>query len=198
MSISNTEPTIVKQSYQGAREVRVAAELLSKRNIMINDEINTESANTFMTQLMYLTSENNDEINVYINSGGGQINAGLMIYDLIQSSSAPINIYCAGMAASMAAILLAGGEKGRRFILPHSKVMIHEPLIADGVGGSATSIKNISDSIMETKRMVNEILAKHTGKTEKEIEEATAYDHYMSAEEAVEFGICDEIRSKIF
>lgn len=193
-----TQAAIVKQSYNGVQEIRIESELLTKRNIMLTDEIDRESANRFMTELMYLISEGNEEINLYINSGGGEINAGLLIYDLIQSSTAPINIYCTGMAASMAAILLASGQKGRRFILPHSKVMIHEPLISGGVGGSATSIKNISDSIMETRKLVNEILAKHTGKTRKEIEKATAYDHYMSAEEAVEFGICDEIKKSPF
>ena len=193
-----TQAAIVKQSYNGVQEIRIESELLTKRNIMLTDEIDRESANRFMTELMYLLSEGNEEINLYINSGGGEINAGLLIYDLIQSSTAPINIYCIGMAASMAAILLASGQKGRRFILPHSKVMIHEPLISGGVGGSATSIKNISDSIMETRKLVNEILAKHTGKTRKEIEKATAYDHYMSAEEAVEFGICDEIKKSPF
>lgn len=189
-----TQAAIVKQSYNGVQEIRIESELLTRRNIMLTDEINRESANRFMTELMYLLGEGDEEINLYINSGGGEINAGLLIYDLIQSSTAPINIYCTGMAASMAAILLASGQKGRRFILPHSKVMIHEPLISGGVGGSATSIKNIADSIMETRKLVNEILAKHTGKTVKEIEKATAFDHYMSAAEAVEFGICDEIK----
>ena len=101
------------------------------------------------------------------------------------------------MAASMAAIILAGGQKGHRFILPHSKVMIHEPLISNGVGGSATSIKNISDSIIETRALVNNILVKHTGKDLEEINKATSFDNYMNAEEAIKFGICDEIAEKV-
>ena len=104
-------------------------------------------------------------------------------------------MYCTGMASSMGAVILAGGQKGRRFILPHSKVMIHEPLISGGMGGSATSIKRTADSILETKAITNGILAKHTGKTVKEIDKATAFDNFMNAKEAVEFGICDEIRN---
>ena len=104
---------------------------------------------------------------------------------------------CTGMAASMAAILLAGGQKGNRYILEHSKVMIHEPLLANGVGGSATSIKNISESILETRKIVNGILAEHTGKSIEEINEATSFDNYMNAKEAIEFGICDAITKQI-
>ena len=104
---------------------------------------------------------------------------------------------CTGMAASMAAVILAGGQSGRRFILPHSKVMIHEPLISNGVGGSATSIKNISDSILKTREIINGILAKHTGKSVEDINKATDHDNYMNSNEAIEFGICDKITSKL-
>ena len=120
-----------------------------------------------------------------------------MIYDAIQGSQLDINMIATGLAASMAAIILAGGQKGRRMILPHSKVMIHEPLIAQGVGGSATSIQNISDSILKTRETVNGILAKHCEKSIEEINDATSFDHYMNAEEAIEFGICDKITYKI-
>ena len=109
-----------------------------------------------------------------------------------------INIICAGMAASMAAIILAGGQKGYRYILPHSKVMIHEPLLSSGLGGSATSIKNISDSILETREIVNSILAKHTGKSLSEVNKATSFDNYMNAEEAIAFGLCDAITMHIY
>ena len=118
-----------------------------------------------------------------------------MIYDIIQSYPYELRIVCIGLAASMGAILLAGGRKGKRFILPHSKVMIHEPLITKGFGGSATSIEQKAKTILEVKRELNEILAKHTGKTLEEINKATAFDNFMSAEEAVEFGICDAIGS---
>jgi ATP-dependent Clp protease protease subunit len=104
-------------------------------------------------------------------------------------------MYCIGMAASMGAVILAGGQKGRRFILPHSQCMIHEPLISGGVGGAATSIKKTAESILEIKSIINGILAKHTGKTVEEIDEATSFDNYLNAEESVAFGLCDEIRN---
>ena len=116
-----------------------------------------------------------------------------MLYDVITSLKTEINMYCTGMAASMAALLFASGKKGHRFILPHSKTMIHEPLIAGGVGGSASSIHDISESILETKKICNEILAKHTGKSLEEINKVTMHDHYMNAEESVKFGMCDGI-----
>ena len=142
-------------------------------------------------------AESSEPIDIYLNSPGGSVNAGMVIYDVIQAleGKVPINIYCIGMAASMGAIILAGGHKGHRYILPHSKCMIHEPLISGGLGGSATSIKKTADSILETKAITNGVLAKHTGKTLEEIDKATAFDNYMNAEESVEFGLCDEIRN---
>ncbi|MCF0128158.1 MAG: ATP-dependent Clp protease proteolytic subunit, partial [Pseudobutyrivibrio sp.] len=140
-----------------------------------------------------LQQEADEPITIYINSPGGEINAGLMIYDAINACSVPVNVVCTGLCASMAAILLTGGNEGRRYILPHSNVMIHEPLIAGGLGGSATSIKNISESIQNTKEIINDILQKHTGRTKEEIEEATSFDNYMNAEEAIKFGLCDAI-----
>ena len=138
-----------------------------------------------------------EPVNIYINSPGGEVNAGLMIYDAIQGSKLEINMICTGLAASMAAVLLAGGQRGSRYILRHSKVMIHEPLLANGVGGSATSIRKISESIIETREMINEILAKHTGKTVEEINDATSFDNYMRAEEAIAFGLCDRITDSV-
>lgn len=196
--MNNWTPSITQESYNGTNEVRLYSKLLANRNIFLMGEITSETANEFLSQLMYLTNESLDDINLYINSPGGEITAGLVIYDLIRASKAHINMYCTGIAASMAAIIFAGGEHGRRYILPHSKVMIHEPLLRDGVGGSATSIKNISESILQTKSMVDEILAKHTGRSIEEVEEATSYDHYMNAEEAIDFGICDKIKDSIF
>jgi len=190
-------PSIEVESAQGIREVSLDTRHLMNRRIFINGEISEESANDFLSQMLYLEQESNDPITIYINSPGGSVNAGLVIYDCIQSSALEINIICAGMAASMAAIILAGGQQGKRYILPHSKVMIHEPLLAGGVGGSATSIKNISDSILETREIVNKILAKHTGKSLKAVNKATSFDNYMNAEEAIEFGICDEIATKV-
>ena len=143
---------------------------------------------------MSVLSEDKKKVKIIVNSPGGEVNAGLMIYDIIQSYPGEIDMYCAGIAASMGAVILAGGRKGRRFILPHSKVMIHEPLIAGGMGGSATTIEKTAQSILSTKAMLSEILAKHTGKIVDEINEATLFDNYMNADEAVAFGICDSIR----
>ena len=157
-----------------------------------------ESAMSILSQLKFLAEESDDEINLYINSGGGEVTAGLLIYDVIQQLKVPVNMYCTGIAASMAAVIFAGGQPGRRFILPHSKTMIHEPLISGGVGGSASSIKNISDSVLETRKLLNGILTKHTGKSLKEVNKATSFDNYMNAEESVAFGLCDKVVSEIF
>ena len=185
-------PYIEVESAQGIREINLSTRHLMKRRIFLNGEIDAELANSFLSQLMFLEEEGEEPVDIFI-SQGGEGNAGLLIYDAVQVSKLPINLICTGEAASMAAIILAGGQKGRRYILKHSKVMIHEPLLANGVGGSASSIKNISDSILETRDIVNSILAKHTGKTLKQINEATRYDNFMNAEEAISFGICDQI-----
>ena len=191
-------PTIEVESHAGVREVSLLTRHLMNRNVFLTGEICMESAMSILSQLKYLANESDEEINMYINSGGGEVTAGLLIYDVLQQMKVPVNMYCTGIAASMAAVILAGGQKGRRYILPHSKTMIHEPLLAGGVGGSASSIKNISDSILETRKILNGILAKHTGKSLKEINKATAFDNYMNAEESVAFGLCDAVADEVF
>lgn len=186
-------PSVEVESHNGIRELSIYTKHLTNRRIFLNGTIDRDLANDIVAQLLYLQEESKEPIYIYINSFGGEINAGLYIYDVLQSITVPVYMYCTGMAASMAAVLLAGGQKGRRFILPHSKIMIHEPLLAEGVGGSATSIRNISESILETKKIVNGILSKHTGKTLKEVDKATSFDNYMNAEKSVEFGICDKV-----
>ena len=193
----NWIPSVEVESAYGTREVSLTTRHLMNRIIFLTGGIDREMADSFLSQFLYLEQESDEPITIYINSPGGEVNAGLMIYDTIRGSRLPINMVCTGMAASMAAILLAGGQKGRRYILKHSKVMIHEPLISNGVGGSASSIKNISDSILETREVVNGILAEHTGKSIEEINDATHFDNYMNAEEAIEFGICDEITTNV-
>ena len=190
-------PSIEVESVNGTREVSLTTRHLMNRNVFLQGTIDSDMANQFLSQLLYLEQESEEPVTIYINSLGGEVNAGLVIYDAIQGSNLEINMICTGMAASMAAILLAGGQKGNRYILEHSKVMIHEPLLANGVGGSATSIKNISESILETRKIVNGILAEHTGKSIEEINEATSFDNYMNAKEAIEFGICDAITKQI-
>lgn len=194
--MSNWNPCIEIESARGTREVSLMTRSFMDRRIFILGSIDFETASKFMLQMLYL-QKTDEPIEIIINSPGGEVDAGLLIYDLIQSCDNEVNIYCTGMAASMAAIILAGGTKGRRYILPHSKTMIHEPLIAGGVGGSATSIRNISDRILEIRKITNQILAKHTGKTIEEIDNATAYDNIMNAEEAVEFGLCDKVVNRI-
>lgn len=193
MSRISWTPSVEVQSHAGIREVNIYTKHLMNRRVFLTGTIEREMANDIVAQLMYLQDISDEPIHIYINSGGGEVNAGLFIYDVLQTMKVPVNIYCTGIAASMAAILLAGGQPGRRFILPHSQVMIHEPLISNGVGGSATSIRNISDSILETRAITNGILAKHTGKSLEEIDKSTAFDNYMNAQKAVEFGICDKI-----
>lgn len=193
----NWIPSVEVESARGTREVSLTTRHLMNRIIFLTGSIDSEMADNFLSQFIYLEEESDEPVTIYINSPGGEVNAGLMIYDTIQGSRLPINMVCTGMAASMAAILLAGGQKERRYILKHSKVMIHEPLLSSGVGGSATSIKNISDSILETREIVNGILAEHTGKSMEEINEATHFDNYMNAKEAIEFGICDKITTNV-
>lgn len=189
-------PSIEVESAHGTREVSLATRHLMNRTIFLNGSIDSDMANDFLSELLYL-EESDEPVTLYIDSPGGEVNAGLMIYDAIQGSGLTINMVCTGLAASMAAIIFAGGQKGRRYILPHSKVMIHEPLISNGVGGSATSIKNISDSILETRSILNGILSKHTGKSTKEINKATSFDNTMNAEDAIKFGLCDQITESI-
>ena len=190
-------PSIEEESVHGIREVSLNTWHLMNRNIFLTGDINAEMANAFLSQFLFLEKSPEKPVTILINSHGGEVNAGLMIYDVINKSNLEINMVCTGIAASMAAIILAGGKKGHRYILKHSKIMIHEPLIANGVGGSATSIKNISESILETRKILNGILAEHTGKTIEEVNAATSYDNFMNADEAIEFGICDSVIERI-
>jgi len=181
------------KSSNGITLVPLESRLMSERKIFIEGEIDSESACTFIKQVMLLNSEDKTRpIDVLINSPGGEINAGMLMYDVIQASHAPIRMFCVGKAYSMGAVLFACGNHGR-YMLPHGELMLHEPLLGNRVGGNSSSIKSISDSLLDTKKKMNRILAKHTGKTEKEVEKATGYDHYFSPEESVSFGLCDAI-----
>ena len=189
--------TIIKSS-NGISLAPIESRLLSDRKLFIEGEITAASACEFVRAIMLLVKEDADKpIDIYINSPGGEVNAGLLIYDTLKGVKTEINLHCIGMAASMAAIILTGGKKGHRFILRHSRTMIHEPLISGGVGGSATSIKRTAESIMETKRISVELLALDTGKTRKEVEAAISFDNYMNAEESIAFGLCDTIGTSI-
>lgn len=183
------------KSSNGITLMSMETKLFAARKVFIEGEINQESACEFVKKIMLLNRENASKpIDVMINSPGGEINSGLLMYDVIQSSKAPIRMFCIGTAYSMGALLFTCGNHGR-YMLPHSELMLHEPLLGNRVEGNASSIRSISDSLMETRKKINQILAKHTGKTEKEIEETTSYDHYFSAEESVAFCLADDVVS---
>ena len=181
------------KSSNGITIVPIETRLMANRKLFIEGEITPESAVEFAKEIMLLNSEDaKAPIDVFVNSEGGEINSGLLMYDVIQNSEAPIRMYCIGKTYSMAAILVASGSHGR-YILPHGEMMIHEPRLSSGVSGSSSSIMSISETLLATKEKLNRILAKHTGRTEEEIAAATQFDNFMSPEESVEFGLCDKI-----
>ena len=182
--------TLIKNN-NGVTQVPLQAKFLGKRCVSISGEINEESAVDFTDKILDLNLESNEPITVLINSNGGEINSGLLMYDAIVGSKAPIRMICRGKAYSMGAVLFACAKE--RYMLPNSELMLHQPMLGLRVSGNASSIKSISDSMLETKKKINSLLAKHTGKTEEEIDKATDFDHYFSPDEAIAFNLCDEI-----
>ena len=182
--------TLIKNN-NGVTQVPLQAKFLGKRCVSISGEINEESAVDFTDKILDLNLESNEPITVLINSNGGEINSGLLMYDAIVGSKAPIRMVCRGKAYSMGAVLFACAKE--RYMLPNSELMLHQPMLGGRVSGNASSIKSISDSMLETKKKINSLLAKHTEKSEEEIDEATGFDHYFSPEESIEFNLCDEI-----
>lgn len=183
--------SLIKSS-NGITSVSLDARLLSNRVIYIDDqEITGELIANIVKKIMVLASEDSEKtITIMIDSPGGSVKAGMVLYDLLQTCKTPIRMVAAGRAYSMAAVLLVAGRHGR-YMLPNSEVMIHQPLLESPVTGNCTSIKSVSDKLNKEKKKMNRLLAKHTGKTEKQIEKATGYDHFFDAEEAVAFGLCD-------
>jgi ATP-dependent Clp protease protease subunit len=186
--------SVVVEECRGSRDTDIITQQFKNGRLFLVGPIDHRMAVDFISAMLVLAEEKKDA-EIIIDSPGGEISAGLMIYDVLRSYKYKITMYCTGLAASMAAFILAAGQKGRRFILSHSQVMIHEPLISSGFGGSATSIEKTAQGILETKAVLNKILAEHTGRSVNEINKATQDDNFMTSEEAVEFGICDEIRS---
>jgi ATP-dependent Clp protease protease subunit len=185
-------PMVVEKSPQGERAYDIYSRLLKDRIIFIGSEINDDVANAVIAQLLFLESENQKEdIKMYINSPGGKVTSALAIYDTMQYVKAPVQTICLGMAASAASLLLAAGEKGKRMILPNAEVMIHQVL--GGVSGQATDIDIHAKHILKTRDRLNKILVKHTGQKITKIEQDTERDYYMSAEEAVKYGIVDKV-----
>ncbi|MGN1222523.1 MAG: ATP-dependent Clp endopeptidase proteolytic subunit ClpP [Christensenellales bacterium] len=185
-------PMVVDQTSSGERSYDIYSRLLEDRIIFLSGEINTDTANLIIAQLLFLEAKNNSkDISLYINSPGGEVDAGLAIYDTMNFIKSKVNVICVGMAASMAAVLLSSGEKGKRYALPHSRIMIHQPL--GGAQGQASDIKIQAEQILKIKDVINEILSKNTGKSLEEIERDTNRDYYLTAEEALKYGLIDEI-----
>jgi len=185
-------PIVVERTGRGERAYDIYSRLLKDRIIFIGDEINDLTASLVIAQMLFLQLENKDQdISVYVNSPGGSITAGLAIYDTMQFVSNDVATYCLGQAASMGAVLLSAGTKGKRFILPNSRVLIHQPW--GGFQGTATDISIHAEEILKLKKKLNEILAHHTGQAVERIEKDTDRDRYMSAEEAKAYGIVDEV-----
>jgi ATP-dependent Clp protease protease subunit len=186
---------VVEQTGRGERSYDIYSRLLKERIIFLGTEINDDVSNLIIAQLLFLQSEDAEkDISMYINSPGGVVTAGMAIYDTMQFVKCPITTYCMGQAASMGAVLLAAGAKGKRFALPNSRIMIHQPL--GGAQGQATDIEIQTKEILRMKKRLNEILADHTGKPIKTIEKDTDRDFFMSAAEAVAYGLVDEVVTK--
>ena len=185
----------LSRDYQRQRQMTLGDLLLENRIIFLQGEIHDGNANELVMKMLYLQSENRRKgINFYINSPGGSVSATLAIYDTMQILSCPINTYCVGLAASGGAVLLAGGAGGKRYILPHAKVMIHQPY--GQVGGQVSDIEIQADEILKTREVLNKVLSEHTGQSLEKIAVDTNRDYYMSAEDAKQYGIVDEIITK--
>lgn len=190
----NLVPTVIEQSSQGERAYDIYSRLLKDRIIMLSGEINDDMANAIIAQLLFLDAQDSTkDIYLYINSPGGVVTSGMAIYDTMNFIKADVQTIVIGMAASMASVLVSSGTKGKRFGLPHSQVMIHQPL--GGAQGQQTEIQIAAEQILKTRKMINEILAANSGQTFEKLEQDTDRDHYLTAQEAVEYGLLDGILS---
>ena len=185
-------PTVVEQTGRGERAYDIYSRLLNDRIIFLSDEVNDATASLVVAQLLFLEAQDPDkDISFYINSPGGSVTAGMAIYDTMNFIKCDVSTICIGMAASMGAFLLSAGAKGKRIALPHSEIMIHQPL--GGAQGQASDIKIRADLILRTRDMLNKILAENTGKSIEQIERDTDRDYFMTAEQALEYGLIDKI-----
>ena len=186
-------PTVIEQTGRGERAYDIFSRLLNDRIIFLSDEVNDATASLVVAQMLFLESQDPDkDIYVYINSPGGSVTAGMAIYDTMKFIRCDVSTICIGLAASMGAFLLSAGTKGKRIALPHSEIMIHQP--SGGARGQASDIKIQADLILRTRRTLNELLAEHTGQTVEQIEKDTERDHFMTAEEALAYGIVDQVK----
>ena len=185
-------PYVIEQTSRGERNYDIYSRLLKDRIIFLGEEVNETTASLVVAQLLFLESEDpNKDIHLYINSPGGMVTAGMAIYDTMQYIKCDVSTICIGLAASMGAFLLAGGAKGKRYALPNAEVMIHQP--SGGAKGQATEIQIAAENILKTKKKLNEILAANTGKPYEQVAADTERDYYMSAEEAMEYGLNDSV-----
>lgn len=187
-------PTIIEKKHGSEKAYDLYSRLLEDRIILLNGEINDQTANIIVSELLYLDSISHDDISIYINSPGGSVNAGFAIYDTMNFIKSDVQTICLGIAASMAALLLSSGTKGKRYCLPNAEVMIHQPL--GGAEGQATEIKIAAEHILKMKDKLNNILANNTNQNIKTIEHDTERDNFMEADEALEYGLIDKIISK--
>ncbi|MFV0503634.1 MAG: ATP-dependent Clp endopeptidase proteolytic subunit ClpP [Lachnospirales bacterium] len=189
-------PYVIEQSSRGERSYDIYSRLLKDRIIFFGDEVNDQTASIVVAQLLFLEADDPEkDINIYINSPGGSITAGLAIYDTMQYIKPDVSTICVGMAASMGAVLLAGGTKGKRFALPNSEVMIHQPL--GGARGQATEIEIAAKRILKSKEDINRILSTHTGQPVEIIAKDTERDNFMTAKEAMEYGLIDKVVERV-
>ncbi|EMR8109038.1 ATP-dependent Clp endopeptidase proteolytic subunit ClpP [Neisseria gonorrhoeae] len=187
-------PTVIEQSGRGERAFDIYSRLLKERIVFLVGPVTDESANLVVAQLLFLESENPDkDIFFYINSPGGSVTAGMSIYDTMNFIKPDVSTLCLGQAASMGAFLLSAGEKGKRFALPNSRIMIHQPLISGGLGGQASDIEIHARELLKIKEKLNRLMAKHCGRDLADLERDTDRDNFMSAEEAKEYGLIDQV-----
>ena len=188
-------PYVIEQTNRGERSYDIFSRLLSDRIIVLSDEVNDATASLVVAQMLFLEGQDPDkDISLYINSPGGSVTAGMAIYDTMQYIKCDVSTICMGMAASMGAFLLSSGAKGKRFALPNSEIMIHQPL--GGARGQATEIKIVADHILKTREKLNRILAEITGKSIEQIALDTERDNYLSAQEAMDYGLVDKVLNK--
>lgn len=194
----STIPYVIEQTNRGERSYDIFSRLLADRIVFLGEEVSDASASLIIAQMLFLESQDSGkDIQLYIHSPGGSVSAGFAIYDTMRYIKCDVSTICTGLAASFGAFLLAGGAKGKRLALPHAEIMIHQPAIhGHGIQGQATDIKIVSDHIQKSKKRLNTILSENTGKSIAEISVVTERDHYMTAEEAMEFGLIDQIIDK--
>ena len=190
-------PYVIEQTSKGERSYDIFSRLLKDRIIFLSEDVNSASASLVVAQLLFLESEDPDkEISLYINSPGGSITDGMAIVDTINYIKCPVSTICVGMAASMGAVLLASGAKGKRFATPNAEILIHQPLISGGLSGQTTEIKIHADHLVKTREKLNKLLSERTGQNLETIERDTERDNYMTAQEALEYGLIDGILDK--